>query len=213
MSTIAKIPSSNENIEMIRQFYYDQKLSMREIAERIGVSLDAILSFMRKNDLKRRTYVEEAVTRFARKPYSFAPLYTLARDQESLKQAAVMLYWCEGGKAESLNGIDFANSDQRMVCVFLRFLREICCIDESRLRVYLYCYSNQKPQELIKFWSDVTKIPPAQFSKPYVREDFNLLKTGKMSKGMVHIRYSDKKLLQLMRQWIESYKEKFAPIV
>lgn len=97
-----------------------------------------------------------------------------------------------------------------MVRVFLSFLRKICSIDESRLRVYLYCYSNQKLLNLIKYWSKVTKIPTSKFTKPYIRKDFQLSKIGKMEKGLIHVRYYDKKLLLEMMNWIEEYKLKFS---
>ena len=201
------------HLKTIKEKYYTEQLSMGEIAKQLDVSIDAVLYFMRRHNLKRRTYIENAAVKFSRKDLSYSLVSTMTPEQEILKQAAVVIYWCEGGKANSLNGIDLANSDSKMVLIFLRFLREVCRVDESRLRIYLYCYSNQSPDELIGYWSLVTQIPKEQFSKPYVRHDFNPGKTGKMSKGMVHIRYSDKKLWLQMLRWIEEYKEKLAPIV
>jgi len=94
--------------------------------------------------------------------------------------------------------------------MFLRFLREICGITEKKLRVYLYCYENQSPKNLISFWSKETKILKTQFTKPYVRKDFRLDKIDKMPYGLVHIRYADKKLRRLILSWIEEYKHQFA---
>jgi len=62
-----------------------------------------------------------------------------------------MLYWAEGFQSEKAKMIDFANSKPEMISLFLKFLRQICGIDENRLRAYLYCYENQSPQKLIKF--------------------------------------------------------------
>lgn len=204
---------SDEHLETVKEKYYVEKLSMYEISAFLNVSADAVLYFMRKHKLKRRTHSENNVIKFARKPASYFAVEQLNTNQELLKQGAVIMYWCEGGKADSLNGVDFANSDPCMILIFLRFLREICRVREDRLRVYLYCYSNQDPNGLLKYWSRLTNIPTTQFTKPYIRSDFNPAKTGKMSKGMVHIRYSDKKLLIQMLQWIEEYKRRFAPIV
>lgn len=96
-----------------------------------------------------------------------------------------------------------------MILIFLRFLRDICGIDESKLRVYLYCYADQKIGRLISFWSKITGIPSSQFTKPYVRNDFNPQKSGKMKYGLLHIRYGDKKLLDLIRRWIEDHIDEF----
>lgn len=186
---------------------------MKEIASKLGVSIDAVCYFMRKYKLPRRTYSEEAKIRFKNKAVTFKIASTLHGDMEYLRQAGVMLYWCEGAKYGKNTGIDFANSDPQMLTVFMSFLRNICGVDEKRLRVYLYCYANQEPEKCIEYWSKVLTIPVSQFTKPYVRQDFNIEKTGKMPQGMVHIRYSDKKLYSILMQWLEEYKQKYASIV
>ena len=43
--------------------------------------------------------------------------------------------------------------------------------------------------------------------------DSQVDKIGKMPYGLVHIRYADKKLLNLLRQWIEETKKLFASVV
>lgn len=121
-----------------------------------------------------------------------------------------MLYWGEGSKWQGEKIVDFANSDTDMIKVFLRFLREVCVVNEEKLRVYLYCYANQNQESLISYWSEVTKISKKQFSKPYVRKDYDSNKKGKMKYGLVHIRYADKKLLNLIRTWIKENIEKFS---
>ena len=103
--------------------------------------------------------------------------------------------------------MDFANSDSSMIFIFLKFLREVCGVNEDKLRIYLYCYSNQNIDKIRRYWSRLLKVPIKQFSKPYVRKDFRLDKAGKMPYGLVHIRYYDKKLLHLIRGWIEELKK------
>ncbi len=107
-----------------------------------------------------------------------------------------MLYWAEGSK-RNFKTVDFANSDPEMIRVFVRCLREIYQVSESRLRVFLYCYANQPMDHLLKFWSDVTSIPLTQFTKPYVRQD-SALKHHAMVYGLIHIRYSDQRLFRVI---------------
>ena len=142
-------------------------------------------------------------------------LSKLKAKEEKLKIAGIMLYWAEGAKAQKVLGtnrkryvIDLANSDSEMIKLFLKFLREICGVDEARLRVLLYCYVNQDVDFLKKHWHKVTGISLKQFSKPYVREDFLPEKEGKMEYGLVHIRYSDKKLFLQTQNWIKEYLNK-----
>ena len=96
-----------------------------------------------------------------------------------------------------------------MVMVFLKYLRNVYNINENKLRILLYCYANQNVDSLIQYWSRLTKIPRKQFTKPYIRNDFNKDNVRKMEYGLVHIRYIDKKLLLDIKDSIDFYKKKF----
>lgn len=200
----------NDKINSVKQLYYNKHYPMKKVAEKLGVSLDAVVHFMRRHNLKRRTLKEDSVIRFKNKPLSYSLKNKLTTKQKVLKTVGITLYWGEGYKTEKSHGIDLANSDIAMVLVFLRFLREICGVNKNRLRVLLYCYANQDKDKLLAFWSKKTRIPLRQFSKPYVRKDFNHAMLDKMPYGMVHIRYSDKKLLRVMKGWIEEMKTTYA---
>jgi hypothetical protein len=203
------------HLKLIRKLYYKEKMSMSGIAQHFSISLDAVVYFMRKHKIKRRNLKEANACMFNHKPLSFRRLKNLTSDLKSLKSIGTMLYWCEGYKGSEYsrnNVVDFANCDPAMVYIFLIFLRKIYRIDESRLRILLYCYSNQNVKDLIKYWSSLTKIPASQFTKPYIRNDYRT--NGRiMPYGMVHIRYNDKKLLSEIKNLIESCKSKYAPIV
>lgn len=200
--------SSHKRLELIKNLYYERKLDAPDVAKRLGVSLNTVYRLMQKNGLARRSLVEMNRLRFEKKPPSFAVKEKLSFTEEQLKLAGVMLYWGEGFNSPNAAVVDFANSKPEMIALFVSFLRRICGIDESKLRCFLYCYSNQNPSQLIKFWSQVTGIPKRQFTKPYVRKDFDLKKKGKMEYGLLHIRYGDKKLLNIIRGWIKEYAER-----
>jgi len=200
-------------LEQVRRWYYNEGLPAGKIAERLGVSLDAVYYFMRHNGLPRRTLAEENTLRFARKPASFSVKQDLTSAERELKALGIALYWGEGAKFKGAQSIDFANSDPVMIGVFLQFLRTIFVIRESKFRIQLYCYANQNTGELIQFWSTLTGIPKSQFIKPYVRQDFRAEKAGKMRYGLIHVRYCDKKLLLLILDWIKEYGEIHAQVV
>jgi len=195
-------------LDLIKQLYYKEGLSTIEIAKKLNVTPWVIIKFMKRMGLPRRTFSEANIERFRKQPTTFSLKQNLSSQEEKLKIAGIMLYWAEGSKPNPTNRmrtVDFVNSNPRMIKLFLRFLREICGIDERRLRLYLYCYANQKPENLKRYWHRVTNIPLTQFTKPYIREDFLPEKRGKMRYGLVHIRYSDKKLLSQIERWIEEY--------
>jgi len=92
--------------------------------------------------------------------------------------------------------------------MFPKYLRSICHLDEKKFRVLLYCYANQDINNLIRYWSKLTKIPVNQFTKPYIRKYYNV--NGREKKYcLVHIRYIDKKLLLNIKDSINLYKRKF----
>lgn len=113
-----------------------------------------------------------------------------------------MLYWAEGVKGKNQVTVDFVNSDYKMILVFLKFLRRVCGVEEQKLRVLLYCYSDQDTGALVTYWSGITDIPENQFQKPYIRKDFNP-NGRKMANGLVHVRYNDKKLFNQIMKWLE----------
>jgi hypothetical protein len=202
-----------KKIKYIKRLYYEKQFSMKKVSEELKVSIDALVYFMRKYGLKRRTPSENEKIKFDRKPLSFN-LYKNSKANE-LKAVGTMLYWGEGAKGGKIgknNSVDFANSDPRMILAFLCFLRKFCEVKESKLRCLLYCYSDQSSDGLIRYWSRITHIPVRQFTKPYIRQDFR--KDGrKMKYGLIHVRYNDKKLLIEIENMIESYVSKYAPIV
>jgi hypothetical protein len=82
----------------------------------------------------------------------------------------VVLYWAEGFKKESLAG--FANSDPRMIKLFLRWLRESCHIPESHIkpRIGLNESHRHRTKEVEKYWSGVAEIPLNRFQKPFYQK-------------------------------------------
>lgn len=192
-------------LRKVRKLYYDRGLSVQGVANQLDVSIDAVFYFMRRNNLARRKINESNSIRYEKSKPSFALRKINSEKLRILKTIGVMLYWGEGYKAGKTT-VDFANSDKDMIVLFLRFLREVCGINEKRLRVYSYLYANQDIEKCIKFWSKVTKISKKQFTKPYIRKDFKESKKDKMPHGLIHIRYGDKKLLNLIKDWISEYK-------
>jgi hypothetical protein len=82
-----------------------------------------------------------------------------------LRIAAVALYAGEGSKTDG--AVKFANSDPRMVALFLSWLRDEFEVDEKRLRMNLYLHHGLDLDAAIEFWSAATRIPATQFTKPY----------------------------------------------
>lgn len=203
MTTLLK-----KDLAKIKNLYYNKGYSAREIAERFKVSIDCVYYFMRHHNLPRRSFFESNRIRFERKELSYRLKNRLTNKEKRLKVAGIMLYWAEGAKSNPSKRswtVDFANSNPEMIKLFLSFLRTICGIDEERIRIYLYAYADQDVEGIKGYWQKITGVSLKQFTKPYIRKDFLLEKSGKMKYGLVHVRYTDKKLLLQIEKWKKEY--------
>ena len=187
----------------LKQQYWGAQRSVPEIAKRIGVSTNSLYHLMRTHHIPRRDGTESNYVTGKRKP-RFVIKTSLTTAEQRLKIAGIMLYWAEGAQTGTV--VDFTNSNPDMVRLFLRFLRDICGVNESRLRVYLYHHGTPEAVETSKrFWRRLTHIPLAQFSRPYIRHGNPHRSRRVILHGVVHIRYSDKRLLETIHQWIAKY--------
>ena len=193
-----------QQIEQVRNLYNKDRLSVREVAVRMGVSFWRVYQLMRQHDIPRRKGSEQNFATYKIKP-QFVPKRDLSDQEQRLRVAGTMLYLAEGAKRGTT--VDFTNSDPRLVVLFLTFLRKICGVAEERLRVHLYAYADQDVEQLKRFWSSITNIPIQQFIKPYVRALTPNVSRRKMSAGLVHICYSDGRLLQLIFKWGEEFSQ------
>lgn len=190
------------NRNRIHALYHIKGYNVEESAEKMGVSMWSLYDFMRKNGIPRRSASEANYLVHRDKP-QFSLTQNLGIAQQTLKIAGIMLYWAEGTLKG--NTVDLANSDPRMIRLFLKFLREICGVDERRLRIYLYAHSYADVGRLKSYWHAITQVPLCQFTKPYVRKGSQKLSTRKMLYGLIHVRYNDTRLLHTIEQWINEY--------
>lgn len=185
---------------------YRSGLSAQQIADHFGVSIHASYYTLRSLDVPRRSAEETNRIRFEAKPLSYNIKTELTEKEKQLKMAAIMLYWAEGYKVGK-GTVDFANSDPDMVVIFGKFLSEICRVDRKRVRLHLYAYEGQDIENLMRFWCKLLKLPQDHFGKPYVKKAAIPGPRGpRMVHGLVHIRYSDKKLFEQIIRWIDEYR-------
>ena len=194
--------TDNLTIDMVKMLYRDKKFTVNKIASKLDVSFWRLYDFMNKHNIVRRDRSEATYLSNKLKP-QFIVKDNLSIAEEKLKVAGIMLYWAEGTLKG--NTVDFVNSNPDMVKVFLKFLRQICGIDEKRLKLYLYAYSICNLKQIKNYWRQITGIPLTQFTKPYIRLKTAGLSGRKLPYGVVHVRYNDKKLLETIDLWIKEY--------
>ena len=110
------------------------------------------------------------------------------RSDRDLLIAGVALYAGEGAKTDG--AVVFANSDPRMMRLFLRFLRHFFEIDETRLRGRLYLHQGLDLDAALRVWSAALDIPPDQFGKPYRAVPDASIRRTKHPLGCAYVKYS-----------------------
>jgi hypothetical protein len=206
-SAVSKI-----KILKLKSLYFKEGRSMSDISKHFKVSIDAVAYAMRKYGFKRRSLKDASAWSFKNKKMTFKRRNLKGIKKVSSEIILAMLYWGEGFKGNENSHpstVDFANSDPEMIRLYISAFRSVYEFDEKKLRVLLYCYSNQDIPSLINFWSRLTKIPKSQFTKPYVRTD-SQKNVRTMRYGLIHIRYSDMKLLLDVKNLIDYIKVKYA---
>ena len=185
---------------------YGSGLSMKQISDRLCMSCPKVRYSLEIQGINRRNHSDSSQmlhsTKFGKKQCLVKRSFS--EDEDKLRIAGTMLYWGEGTKQGG--SVVFSNSDPQMIRFFLSFLRTICNIDEKRLRILLHIYDDQKEDELKKFWSKITDIPKAQYSKTTFHRNTKGTYKKKSVYGTVSLRYSDKKLLDIINNWISGYK-------
>ncbi len=190
------------DLNRIKNLYWEERYNIKEVAEKLGVSYWSLYNLIDKNNIPRRSPSEANYVANKNKP-QFEIKNDLNISEQKLKIAGTMLYWAEG----TLKGgtVDFANSSPQMIKIFLKFLRQICGVNEERLRIYLYTYSYHNLEELKKYWHTITEVSLSQFTKPYIRRGNLNLSNRKLPYGLIHVRYNDKRLLETIKFWIDEY--------
>ncbi len=199
----------NINERMVVKSYVEDKLSAVQISESMGVSVSKIVRILELNSVQKRSISEAVtqlnITKFHKIPFQLKT--ALSPDDSDLKITGIMLYWGEGAKTSG--SVKLANSNPDIIRVFLLFLREICGVEEKRIKMIIHMYPDLDGIFLGNFWSSVTGIGLENFYRPQILKGKKGTYKNKSIYGTATICYSDKKLLQLILGWIEEYKNHF----
>lgn len=119
----------------------------------------------------------------------------------------IALYWAEGTKAGSDRPspvFSFSNSDPEMVSVFMRFIKEILCIQIKDMSGGIHLYPSTNILDARSFWSQVTGISSEKFYIiTQVSKASKSLKGNKLPHGTLHIRISRRLVFYRMKGMID----------
>lgn len=122
--------------------------------------------------------------------------------------AGLMLYWGEGDSKIENSQVRIANTDPRMLRLFLNFLLDIGNADFPRIRSVMHLYPDLNEDLCRQYWSDSMGIPQKQFIKTqYI---VGKHPTKRLGYGVCQIIYGSRKLKEKIYIWIDRFQQDYS---
>ncbi len=131
----------------------------------------------------------------------------------------VMLYWAEGTKEKEDrpgSGVQFTNSDPRMINIFVGWLLKICKVKKEEIYFDIFIHENSKNNidKVVDFWVKTTGFSKSHFPHIYFKR--NIIKTkrkntGDLYYGLLKVRVmASSTLSRKIAGWINGVIEYFS---
>jgi predicted transcriptional regulator len=135
----------------------------------------------------------------------------LPLNKRELYLAGLFLYWGEGSKSRMNSSLSISNTDPAVIKFFISWLTKSLFVPKKKIKILLHLYKDMDVKEEIKFWSDILKIPPQQFYKPYIKK--SLLKSinhkGGFGHGTCNIRIGNARLSEKTLMALKVISDKY----
>lgn len=187
------------NKATLQRMYFVKKMTLKEIGDFYDISHSAVAKKMDNFNLKRRN-ASEANYILHNKSECFR---VNNRKNQLLRNAGLMLYWCEGTKRDKIGRnnrtLAFTNTNMEMLKIWIRFLLDICSVSLGKIRVRVYVHMNQNGEHLKRYWSRKLNIPLKNFENiSYTKKTT----VNREYKGTVKIKVHNIKLFAIIQQMI-----------
>jgi hypothetical protein len=110
-----------------------------------------------------------------------------ALSDRDLLIAGTALYAGEGFKTRQ---VGMANTDPRILALFVTWLRRFFEVDEARLKCALYLHEGLDLEAATSFWSDLLDIPADRFLTPYRAVADATIRRSKHPMGCPRVTYT-----------------------
>ncbi|MFO0971214.1 MAG: hypothetical protein U0520_02580 [Candidatus Saccharimonadales bacterium] len=107
--------------------------------------------------------------------------------KRDLWMAGLGLWLGEGAKTNEQ--LRLANSDPRIIQLWMRWLREVCDLNDQNITVRMHLYSDSDQSECQDFWSSVTGLGERSFRKTQIDTRLQKVKgkKGNLPYGTLHV--------------------------
>lgn len=143
---------------------------------------------LKKNKIKREEF-------FRKIQATNSPIASKIHNNQTAKIALAMLCLGEASKYNGKTAFYLGSSNPRIITLFLELLRRCFHFDTSKVRCTIQCRADQDPEELKKYWMDVTQVPKRLFYKPNIDPRTRGKPTRRSNyMGVLRINYLDTKV-------------------
>ncbi|MFH1190697.1 MAG: hypothetical protein V1670_00680 [Candidatus Omnitrophota bacterium] len=197
------------NKRNLQYLYNDKKLSMMEVAERLGVTHATIYYWLKKYGVKRRSWRDSSYVKQNPNGDPFKLKKRLNKKEKGLLACALMLY-CGEGNRRNKHSIQLANLDHRILKVFMGFLRKICRVNKDKVSLYVQLYRKFNRSEALEYWSKTLLIPKSQIGIYPHTDKRSKLEEQRSKFGIARIQFNNYKLKNWIERQSDYYLKKFS---
>lgn len=186
-----------ERFELEKQYITDKK-SVQEIAGTLGCSVNKVIYWMDKYQIKRRSISDAIYQKHNPNgdPFALRPVAT--KKAAKLLGMGIGLYWGEGNKANKYS-VRLGNTDPELINTFIKFLVELFGVDKGKLKFGLQLFTDSNPQKALTFWTESLGVKPSQFYKITVTISGSIgTYRHKNTNGVLTVYYHNKKLRDIL---------------
>ncbi len=171
---------------------------MQEIALELGCSVNKVVYWMDRYQIKRRTISDAIYNKHNPNgdPFDIKPIRN--RSDAKLLGLGLGLYWGEGNKRNKYS-VRLGNTDPALLNTFILFLTELCGVKRERLKFGLQIFSDTDPKVALDYWIQELNVRDSQFYKVTVTISGSVgTYRHKSSYGVVTVHFHNKKLRDII---------------
>ena len=182
---------------------------MRDIARSFSVTPATVIYWMKKYNLRRCSGSECAYVKHNPEGDPFKIKKRLTKNDKELLLCGLMLYWAEGSRRNK-HTIQMANLDYRLILLFIKFLKIICCLKEEKICLNIQLYKEFNREKTRNYWSRILGVPK-RFISVHIHTDVRIKPNRQWSKyGIARIEIRNIKLKQWIDETLDKYLLKWA---
>lgn len=126
--------------------------------------------------------------------------------QHPLFVSGISLYWGEGDSKLG-NPLRLSNTNPQMIMVYIRFLRVVMGIPDSKIRIGLILYPDLSDEECKIFWSKTMDLPIENFMKTQFIEGHH--PTKRLAHGICMVVVNSRAAKLKMLTWIDFFAKQY----